>query len=89
MTDAAVLRMLINRAVKDRGLDAPPKNSTPSPPVQEPTGSRGRGNALAKPGPRGSAVQTGPSLSVDAVAGAGARKKVGARTKRSEGTKKG
>ena len=46
MTDAAVLRMLINRAVKDRGLDAPPKGPTPSsPPAQEPTGSRGRGGA--------------------------------------------
>jgi hypothetical protein len=34
MTDAAVLRMLINRAVKDRGLGAPPKNSNPRPPLE-------------------------------------------------------
>jgi hypothetical protein len=60
MTDAAVLRMLINRAVKDRGLDAPSKSSMPSsPPVQEPTGSRGRGRAPAKPGPRGGSIPPG------------------------------
>jgi len=65
MTDAAVLRMLINRAVKDRGLDAPPKSShlTPSSkPAPEPTGSRGRGGAPAKPEPRDRASPHGSRM---------------------------
>lgn len=63
MTDAAVLRMLINRAVKDRGLDAPPKSSHLAPaskPAPEPTGNRGRGDAPTKPEPRGGALPPGP-----------------------------
>jgi hypothetical protein len=90
MTDAAVLRMLINRAVKDRGLDAPRKNSAPSlPPVPEPARSQGRGGAPAKPRPRSDAIPSGPGSRGSAVAGASGRKKVGAGTKRGKETKGG
>lgn len=85
MTDAAVLRMLINRAVKDRGLDAPPKRST-SPIAQELTASRGRGRAPAKLGPRGSSIPPGPT-SRDVSASARMRGRAG--SKGSEGTKEG
>jgi hypothetical protein len=88
MTDAAVLRMLINRAVKERGIDAAPKNSAPSsPPAPEPTGRRGRGGAPTKPGPRAGTIPPDPDSRGDAVAGASGRKKVGASTKRGKATK--
>jgi hypothetical protein len=90
MTDAAVLRMLINHAVRDRGLDAPPTSSKLRPssrPAPEPTGSRGAGGAPAKPERRGGAIPPGSGSRGGAVAGANARKTPRPGTKRGKVTK--